>query len=190
MTVSGDPPTLLAGIFILSLFADSAATIVAALLVAQGLLPAGVTALAVPLFLIVGDGALYLFGALAGNNILLRRFVPTRHIARAAAWLQDRRTLVLALARALPGSRTIVFVGFGYLRMPVVHFFVVNSIGATLWSLTLMLLVTLSAGWFEKTGPLASLAAGLVAAMLMLLPAFLLARRSDLRDVLVKQKDD
>lgn len=178
MAYSGDPGALLAGLFILSLFADSAATVVAALLVAQGLLPAGVTALALPIFLIIGDGALYLFGYLAHENRLLARYTPKEHISLATSWLKDRRTLVLALTRALPGSRTLVFVGFGYLRMPLVHFLVVNSVAATVWSLVLMFFVAFSATWFEGDGMLPSLAAGLVTAVIILVPAYVLAARA------------
>lgn len=178
MAFSGDPAALLAGLFLLSLFADSAAAIVAALLVAQGLLPAGITALALPIFLIIGDGALYLFGYLAHESRLLARYTPKKKIAHAAHWLKDRRTLVLALTRALPGTRSLVFVGFGYLHMPLVHFLVVNAIAATLWSLILMLFVAVSATWFEDAGMLPSLAAGIITAVIILVPAYILAARA------------
>ena len=178
MALSGDPFTLLGALFVVSLFADSAATIVAALLVARGLLPMGLTAVALPVFLVVGDAALYLFGLLARENKLFERYTPTNRIAAATGWLTAHRTQVLALTRALPGSRSFVFVGFGYLRMPVIHFLVVNTVAATAWSLVLMAFVTTSASWFEDAGLMPSLAAGLIAAAIVLVPTYLLAARA------------
>ena len=173
-----DPVSLLVGLALLSLIADSAAVIVAGLLVAQGVLPAPLTALVLVIALLVGDCAIYLFGYLARESIWLERQVEKAGALSLEAWVRPRQTQLLALARILPGSRSVIFLAFGYFRLSLERFVTVNLVAGSVWALSLLVIVSTSAGLFAAIGTWASALAGIAAAAVVMLPAYMLAKRS------------
>ncbi|WP_020401334.1 DedA family protein [Kordiimonas gwangyangensis] len=176
--LANDPVAILAAIALLSLVADSAAVIVAGLLVAQGVIPLAITAAVLPLALLAGDCAIYIVGYLARENEWLERHIPQTKVKALHGWLEPRQLPVLAVARLLPGSRSVIFLGFGYFRLPPAKFAVANAISGTVWSWILMGMVVASAEYFATEGAGASFIAGIGAAAVLLVPAYFLAMRS------------
>lgn len=175
---ASDPVSLLVGLALLSVIADSAAVVTAGLLIAQGVVPAPLAALVLVTALLVGDCAIYLFGYLARENDWLERQVEKAGALTLETWVRPRQTKLLALARILPGSRSVIFLAFGYFRLPPERFVAVNLVAGSVWALTLLATVTLAAGIFATDSMWLSSLAGVIAAGAIMLPAYILAKRS------------
>ena len=61
------------------------------------------------------------------------RLVRPRRLERATAWFNRFGDTIVLIARLLPGTRTVVFVGAGLRGMPLGRFLLHDTIGACIW---------------------------------------------------------
>ncbi|WP_417451662.1 DedA family protein [Kordiimonas sp.] len=178
-SLTDDPLILLALIAGLSFFADSIAIIVAGLLVGYGSLPFAATLLVMPLSLLAGDGLIYIVGRLARGNKLVARFIPEDKVVLFSDWLNPRAIIVLALSRAIPGSRSLIYLSFGYLHFSPLTFALVTGITGFVWSGLLLIIVSTATQLFSHYGTSLSLLAGIISAVIVIIPAWLGTRLSE-----------
>jgi membrane protein DedA with SNARE-associated domain len=61
------------------------------------------------------------------------RFFRPRRLERATDWFDRFGDRIVLMARLLPGTRTVVFVGAGLRGMPVGRFLLHDTVGACIW---------------------------------------------------------
>jgi len=118
------------GTFIL----EDAATVLTALRVDQGGLPATFALAALYIGIALGDLGLYAFGRLAARTAWAGRFMPKRRALPAKEWLQQRLGLAVLSSRFLPGLRLPTYTACGYLGVPFWRFAGLVVIGTPIWT--------------------------------------------------------
>jgi membrane protein DedA with SNARE-associated domain len=92
---------------------------------------------------VASDAMLYGWGRRLGTGTRqgwMSRLVRPRHLARAEAWLTRMGGLSVFVARLVPGTRTVVFLGAGLRRMPFWQFLLIDLAGALVWVPLVLLL--------------------------------------------------
>ena len=119
----------------------------AGFLVARGemsFLPAVLVATAGSL---LGAYALYALGLWGGRPLVLRygRWLHVKEgdLDRAEGWFGKYGGSVVFFARMIPGARSIVSIPAGTLKMPLVRFTLLTTLGSAVWNTCLI-----GAGWF------------------------------------------
>ncbi len=96
---------------------------------------------------VLGALILYLIGRHGGRPLVLRYGrvlrVTSRDLDRAETWFMRWGDLVVLVARIVPIARSVVSVPAGTLRMGVVRFLVLTTIGSAIWNSALI-----GAGWW------------------------------------------
>ncbi|WP_417462552.1 DedA family protein [Kordiimonas sp.] len=185
---ASEPLRLTLALMLLSLFFDTAAVITAGLMVGMGLLSGVTTTAALATAILAGDCAVYLFGYMTRELPWAARWLPSSGMAKLEAWVTPKQTEVLLLSRIIPGSRSIVYLVFGYLHLSPTRFITVAGLGGVVWCTVIMAVVSQTGQLFAENGWMVSAGAGILAAGLVLIPARIIARKSDHADIL-KQVD-
>lgn len=127
----------LAGIFFLTFLSEDAATLAAAVFVAEGKLPWLAAYLSCFAGIWIGDLGLFALARVCGRPILERFWSksPTvrERIADSEEWFQRHNLLAFVLCRFLPGTRVPTFLAAGFLRMSVVRFATITGVLAAAW---------------------------------------------------------
>lgn len=92
---------------------------------------------------VVSDAMLYGWGrrlSMGSPQGWISRFVSPRHLASAETWLAQLGGKSVFVARLVPGTRTVVFIGAGLRRMPFLHFLLLDLAGALVWVPLVLLL--------------------------------------------------
>lgn len=95
---------------------------------------------------LAGALILYALGHRGGRALILRHGrllrLEAEHLERSEAWFRRRGDWVVLLARCVPLLRSAVSVPAGTLRMPILRFTVLTTIGSAIWNTALI-----GAGW-------------------------------------------
>lgn len=113
---------------------------------------AGVAGVVASDLMLYGWGRRLRSGAAGG---WMSRLVKPDHLARADRWLARLGGWSVLVARVLPGTRAVAFVGAGVRRMPLRHFLLFDLAGALLW---VPLVLALGAAIGEEIGGLDQIA--------------------------------
>ena len=125
-------PLLQGGAIIIGTFIlEDAATVLAALRVSDGSLPAALALAALYIGIILGDLGLYGMGRLAAHHPWARRYLDMERIAQARSWVAERLIATVMSARFLPGARLPTYTACGFLGVPLGRF-ALGVVAATL----------------------------------------------------------
>lgn len=112
-------PVLLAiTMMVATFFLEDVATVAAGLLASQMALAPIPALMAVLIGTILGDLTLHLAGRGLAHTAWGRKLRSRPGVASAESWLRAHSTLVLALARFVPGLRLPVYAASGFVRTP------------------------------------------------------------------------
>lgn len=125
-------------IFGSALVLEDAAVLGAALLAANSMISLPWAASSSFAGIWLGDLALYLIARHFGRRILDRSWFKQffgRHLdlQQSETWFQNHGTSVIALSRAVPGTRLPTYLAAGFLRIPAFRFFAISAIACTVW---------------------------------------------------------
>lgn len=124
---------------------------------------------------VLGAVVLYYVGYFGGKPFIDRygRFIGLnkKNFDRTERWFQDYGSVIVLLARVVPGARSVVSVPAGILEMPFLKFIILTTIGTAIWNSLLI-----GAGWWlgerwesvsQSVGQLTWVVAGAAAAALL-----------------------
>lgn len=173
-----DPFGFAVALALATLVTEDGALIAGSLLVGGGLVSPVLVIAALLIGIVGGDIALYAVGWLAREVRMLRRKLPIKRAKKVRNWLRGRETAVLFFSRFLPGTRLVTYLTFGFLRLSLVHFAVVMTIACLVWVVGVVFFISeIQKAFSGMGGTFAALvAAGF--AILIILVAPKLARRS------------
>lgn len=145
-TVAGHKAWLQAVLIVLGTFVlEDAATVLAAMQVQSGAVPAMVALLALYVGIIVGDLGLYGLGALSVRVPLIARWVPPARMRQGRAWLDGRVFKVVFISRFIPGARLPTYTACGFLHANLRRFALAAVIATLIWT-SLLFGVSLKVG--------------------------------------------
>lgn len=101
---------------------EDAATVLTAMMAADGTVPLPVALLSLVVGVALGDLALYGLGRLAGKAPWACRILGLKPARTAKRWLGRELILAVWTARFLPGTRLPAYTGFGFLGLPFGRF--------------------------------------------------------------------
>jgi membrane protein DedA with SNARE-associated domain len=131
-------PLLQAGAIILGTFIlEDAATVLAALRVADGSLSGPLALVALYIGVVLGDLGLYGMGRAAAHHPWARRYLDMETVGQARCWVTNRLIAMVMSARFLPGARLPTYTACGFLAVPLARF-AVGVVAATLIWTTLL----------------------------------------------------
>jgi membrane protein DedA with SNARE-associated domain len=131
-------PLLQAGAIILGTFIlEDAATVLAALRVADGGLSGPLALAALYIGIVLGDLGLYGMGRAAAHHPWARRYLDMKTLAQARGWASSRLIAIVMSARFLPGARLPTYTACGFLGVPLDRF-AIGVVAATLIWTTLL----------------------------------------------------
>lgn len=91
---------------------------------------------------LLGAYALYAIGRFGGRPLVLRfgrvLRVTERDLDRAEGWFERYGSVVVFVARMMPGIRSVVSIPAGMLHMPLVRFTLLTAAGSALWNALLL----------------------------------------------------
>ncbi|MEQ8747543.1 VTT domain-containing protein [Pyruvatibacter sp.] len=155
------------GTFIL----EDAATVAAALLASQGVIPHASALIALYCGIMIGDLGLYGLGALAARWPRARRFVSEHRIMRGKAFLEGSLFVTLFGARCVPGMRLPTYTASGFLGIPFPRFAMYAAVLAAGWATALYSIIAiLGETVLDELGPWRWGVAALVIAAAIVLP--------------------
>lgn len=129
------------GTFIL----EDATTILAAMLVAEGRISAGLAIGALYVGIVLGDLGLYCLGWLAARIPAIARRLPPQRTEVVRAWLAGRVFRVVLVSRFLPGVRLPAYTTCGYLGADIKQFLLSTMLATSLWT-TMLFAMSLHLG--------------------------------------------
>jgi membrane protein DedA with SNARE-associated domain len=108
---------------------------------------------------LVGAYALYALGRWGGRTVILRygRFLrlTDKDLDRADGWFEGHGAWIVLFARMIPGIRSVISVPAGALKMPILQFTVLTTIGSALWNTLLIGLgIFLGRNWAAISEPI------------------------------------
>ncbi len=123
---------------------------------------------------LLGAYALYGLGRWGGRPFILRfgrlLHVTERDLDRAEAWFDRFGSVVILVARMLPGARSVVSIPAGTLHMPLIKFTLLTVAGSAIWN---MLLIgagyLLGENWSRVEGVVGSVSNVLVVVVIVVL---------------------
>ena len=168
----GDSQLLVLGVILLGTFIlEDAATVAAALLASEGVIPHSGALVALYLGILIGDMGLYGLGALAARWPRARRFVSEHRIMRGKAFLEGSLFVTLFGARCVPGMRLPTYTASGFLGIPFPRFALYAAILAAGWATALYSIIAiLGETVLSELGPWRWAVAALVIAGAIALP--------------------
>lgn len=91
---------------------------------------------------LLGAYALYAIGRFGGRPLVLRfgrvLRVTERDLDRAEGWFERYGSVVVFVARMMPGIRSVVSIPAGMLHMPLLRFTLLTAAGSALWNTLLL----------------------------------------------------
>ncbi|MGH7040578.1 MAG: DedA family protein [Acetobacteraceae bacterium] len=126
---------------------EDAATVLAALQAASGVLSIPLALGSLYVGIVLGDMGLYGFGRLAALAPWVRRFLPPQRTEIARAWLQGHVFRVVVISRFLPGVRLPTYLTCGFLGAGF-KWFAFGSICATLVWTSGLFFISMRVGGF------------------------------------------
>lgn len=119
---TSDPPLQCGAIIAATFVLEDAATVLAAMLAAQGVISLGVALPSLFAGIALGDVWLYGLGRLAAQNRRARWLAGRDPARRARRWLNRELTETVWMARFMPGMRLPAYTAFGFLALPFSRF--------------------------------------------------------------------
>ncbi len=130
---------------------EDIATVVAGMLVADGVISISVALPALYIGIVAGDIGLYGLGRLIALNRISRRVSARRRFAALKVWLDERLVTGVFLVRFLPGLRMPAYTTYGFFAMPLRRYVISVIIAAAIWTPALFYLsyrfAALTADW-------------------------------------------
>jgi len=124
-------------IFLATFIYEDGATLLAATASTSGALDPRLGLLTTILGIWVGDMGLYglgsRFGRHAAQSRWLQKYLQPASLARAECWFATHGSLALVMSRAIPGSRLLLYVAAGALRLPVRLFARTTAVCSVVW---------------------------------------------------------
>lgn len=133
--------TIVTGTFVL----EDAATLLAAMQVASGVLSLPLALGALYTGIVMGDIGLYGLGWLSATHPWVRRLVPQRRRDLGRDWVSQRIFPLVLVSRFVPGLRLPTYTTLGFLRAPLGKF-TLAAIAATLVWTTGLFFISLKLG--------------------------------------------
>ena len=134
---------IIIGTFIL----EDAATVIAAMQVAQGAIPVPVALGALYVGIVLGDIGLYGLGRLSARISWLARKLPPHRQDAVRAWISGRVFRVVLVSRFLPGLRLPTYTTCGFVGADLRQFILAAMIATTCWT-SLLFAASLRVGQF------------------------------------------
>ncbi len=122
--------TIVLGTFVL----EDAATLLAAIAVAEGAMAVPLALAALYAGIVLGDLGLYGLGRLSSRIAPLERFVPRRKRLRGHEWLDGRVFSVVFISRFIPGARLPTYTACGFLRADPRQFILAAVVATLIWT--------------------------------------------------------
>lgn len=145
---AGHSPLLQAVAVILATFIlEDAATIFAAMAVADGRLSTAVALIALYIGIVLGDLGLYGLGRVAARIPRLVRLIPPARGEVVRAWLSGRVFRVVLVSRFLPGLRLPTYTTCGFLGADLRRFLLAALVATSIWT-TMLFALSLHLGHF------------------------------------------
>ena len=173
-----DPMGLAVALALATLLTEDGAVVAGSLLVGGDLASPWLVISALMVGIVGGDIALYFAGWSAREFRVIRQRLPIKRAKKVRNWLRGRETAILFFSRFLPGTRLVTYVTFGFLRLSLVHFIAVMTIACTIWVVGVVLFISEIQRAFSGMGGTFAALAATGAAVLIILVAPRLARRS------------
>ncbi len=180
------------GVFVLMLLESSSLPVpsevvlpFAGYLISTGLynLNFGLTVLAATVAAIAGSLIDYFIGlkgiqALADHRVLGKVLFSTGQLEVAGKWFKKYGSLVVLIARLVPGLRTIISFPAGAAKMSLAKFVSFTTAGCLLWNSTLIYVgYYLSNNWREVAGVSQYIIVSVIAAFVVLVTVYVVIRR-------------
>jgi membrane protein DedA with SNARE-associated domain len=132
---AGHQPLLQATAIVLGTFVlEDAATVLAAMQVDEGKLPASLALAALYAGIILGDLGLYGLGRLSAKLPMIARYLPPHRTEAIRAWLQGRVFKVVLASRFLPGLRLPTYTTCGFVGADLRQFACAVVIATVCWT--------------------------------------------------------
>jgi len=145
-----DPVLLVAAIIIATFILEDAATIAAALLAADGIVPVPLALGALLIGIILGDIGLYALGRLATRNSWVRRQLQRRTAVDLGRWMGKRIFPVVCSARFVPGARFPSYTASGMLGLSFWRFTLAAVIATSLWTILSFSVIFFLGNYFHE----------------------------------------
>jgi membrane protein DedA with SNARE-associated domain len=154
LALGANPYAIAVAILLATFILEDAATAAAALLTADGAIPAPLALMALYIGIFFGDLGLYGLGSMARTGARALKWIGPGRIAKGRNWLNQRLTLALITARFVPGLRLPVYAASGYLRVSFLHFAAIAAAAAAIWTpLLFFAILWFGAGIVAALGP-------------------------------------
>lgn len=135
LALAGHAPLLQALVIILATFVlEDAATVLAAMQVADGSLSVGVALGALYVGIVLGDLGLYGLGVAASRIGFIARRLPPRRTDMVRGWIAGRVFKVVLISRFLPGLRLPTYTTCGYVRADLRAFTLATVLATAVWT--------------------------------------------------------
>ncbi len=122
--------TIIAGTFVL----EDAATLLAAMQVATGVLSLPLALGALYAGIVLGDLGLYGLGRLSASHPWAARLVPQRRRDLGRDWVSQRVLPLVLVSRFVPGLRLPTYTTLGFLRAPLYKFAAAAILATLIWT--------------------------------------------------------
>ena len=130
----GSPPLEMSVIIVGTFILEDAATLLAAMQVAAGLVSLPLALVSLYAGIILGDLGLYGLGRLSAHNGWAQRLVPKRRRDMGHEWVSRRVIPAVLVARFVPGLRLPTYTTFGFLRAPFLPFALTATFATLIWT--------------------------------------------------------
>ncbi len=142
LTLSAQHPAfVIVAVALCTFVLEDAATVGAALLAAEGILPVPAAIAGLFIGITLGDLGLYGLGALARRWQWAASRIGTHRLGRGQDWLAGRLLPAIFLARVTPGLRVPSYLASGYLGVSFIRFASLAVIAVGAWSMGAFALV-------------------------------------------------
>lgn len=173
-----DPFGLAVALALATLLTEDGAVVAGSLLVGGDLASPWLVISALFIGIVGGDVALYFAGWSARELRPIRERLPIKRAKKVRNWLRGRETAILFFSRFLPGTRLVTYVTFGFLRLSLAHFVMVMSFACVIWVVGIVFFISEIQRAFSGMGGTVAALIAAGAAVLIILIAPRLARRS------------
>lgn len=159
---AANPVLVVIAVALATFVLEDAATVGAALLAAEGVLPVPAAVLGLFIGITLGDLGLFAIGALARRWRWLAERIGEGRLARGQAWLAGRLLPAILLARVTPGLRLPSYLASGYLGIRFATFASIAVVAVAVWSVAAFTFVyyygQVAQAWFGRFSWVAGLA--------------------------------
>lgn len=134
LEVTGNPMLLALFVLLGTYVLEDAAIVTAALLTADGLLPASAAFLALFIGIFTGDIGLYVLGRYLNRFPYLKSFLDLKAFLKARFWLDRKMTTTVLLVRIIPGLRLPVYAACGFFNLSFKLFAILVLVASLVWT--------------------------------------------------------